>query len=96
MRIAVLLLALLLAIVPEGVPADCSCSWQGLDVVGEVVFDGEDDAFTRTPQREGPGPRVEAVELQPLPCTLSYGAEIPHPVKPCIERRWLSLRRLRL
>ena len=96
MKILTLFLALLLSLLPEGIPVvDCS---PGEDVCYEEVVDDveEEEAVIRTPRTPQRQPRVSSIGVS-AKTPRDYSHLPSHfPVHLCFERQWLTACSLRL
>ena len=96
MKILTLFLALLLSLLPEGIPvANCSPR-EDVCYEEEVVDDVEEEAVirtSRTPQRQ---PRVSSIGVSVKTPRDYFYLPSHFPVHLCLERQWLTACSLRL
>ena len=90
MKILTLFLALFLTLWPESAPV-VNCT-QGQEVCIEVVDDVEEEAVIRTPQRT----REIILSFTGIHPVVSRQTLTFQPIRFCLERQWLAIRRLLL
>lgn len=94
MKILTLFLALFLTLWPESAPV-VNCT-QGQEVCLEVVDDVEEEAVIRTPQRTRETV-LSFTGIHPVVSRPVSGQTLTfQPIRFCLERQWLAIRRLLL
>ncbi len=94
MKILTLFLALLLSLLPEGVPVE-NCS-PGDDVCYEVVDYVEEEAVIRTSRTPQKQPRFSSIGVSAKTSRDFLNLPFYFPVHLCFERQWLIACSLRL
>lgn len=94
MKILTLFLALLLSMLPEGLPVANHSPWE--DVCYEVVDDVEEEAviqISRAPKKQT---RISSFGVSVIAPKVFFHPSFHFPVHFCFERQWLTACSLRL